>query len=132
VENTRRQLHSLLAIAACAFLLHAADAGGVWHGQLVMTGARGEMRNDATLTLALNGSKLTGPMTVNGDTGEILNGTLRGNEVSFAVASGASDVPSFEFRGNVDGDELKLTVYGELKDTGQVLTIGSASFKRSK
>ncbi len=52
----------LLAIAACVFSLDvsAADAAGIWRGELKMVGGQGEVRRDVTLTLSVNGSQLTG------------------------------------------------------------------------
>ena len=97
-----------------------------------MAGARGEQRRDVVLTLSVNGSTLTGTMTANGETAEILDGSVKGAEVSFAITSGADDVPRFIFNGSVVGDALSLTVSGRLKDTGETLTIGEGSFKRRK
>jgi hypothetical protein len=57
------------------------------------------MRREVILTLATNGSTLTGTMTGEGETVEILDGTVAGDQVSFAIASGPDDVPTFEFRG---------------------------------
>jgi hypothetical protein len=110
--------------------LFAADIAGIWRGQVTMTGARGEQRREVTLTLAVSGSRLTGTMTADGETAEILDGTVKGNEVSFAITSGADDVPRFLFDGSVVGDALTLTVNGRLKDTGQILTFGEGSLKR--
>jgi hypothetical protein len=127
-------LRRLSLILACLSpsLLSAADVVGVWQGQLTMTGARGEQRREVTLTLALSGSRLTGTMTADGETAEILDGTVKGDEVSFAITSGADDVPRFAFNGSVVDDALTLTVSGRLKDTGQTLTFGEGSFKRRK
>jgi hypothetical protein len=82
------------------------------------------MCREVTLTLAVNGSRLTGSMTAGGDTAEILDGAVKGDEVSFAIASGADDVPRFNFEGIVAGDTPRLTVTGRLKTTGETLRIG--------
>ena len=127
-------LRGLVLITAClsSSPLSAVDTAGVYQGQLTMAGARGEQRREVTLTLAVNGSRLTGTMTADGETAEILDGTVKGAEVSFAITSGADNVPKFIFNGSVVGDTLTLTVSGRLKDTGQTMTIGKASFKRRK
>jgi len=127
-------LRGLLLIMAClsSSLLSAADTVGVWQGQLTMAGARGEQRKEVTLTLTVNGSRLIGTMTADGETAEILDGAVKGDDISFEIESGADDVPRFVFNGNVVGDALTLTVSGRLKATGQILTIGAGSFKRRK
>jgi hypothetical protein len=127
-------LRGLLLIMACLFSspLSTADTVSVWQGQLTMTGARGDMRREMTLTLAANGSRSTGTMSSDGEAAEILDGTVKGDKVSFAIESGADDVPRFEFNGTVAGDALTLAVSGRLKATGQTLTIGEGSFKRRR
>lgn len=125
-----RRLSLILACLSVSLL--SADTVDVWQGQLIMAGARGEQSRDVVLTLAVNGSGLTGTMTADGETAEILDGTVKGDEVSFAITSGADDIPRFIFNGSVVGDTLTLTVSGRLKDTGQTLTIGEGSFKRRK
>jgi hypothetical protein len=125
-----RRLSLILACLSVSLL--SADTVGVWQGQLIMAGARGEQSRDVVLTLAVNGSRLTGTMTAEGETAEILDGTVKGDEVSFAITSGADNIPRFIFNGSVVGDTLTLTVSGRLKDTGQTLTIGEGSFKRRK
>jgi hypothetical protein len=127
-------LRRLSLILAClsVSLLSAADIVGVWQGQLTMAGARGEQRREVVLTLAVSRSRLTGTMTADGETAEVLDGTVKGRKVSFAITSGADNVPRFIFNGSIVGDTLTLTVSGRLKDTGQTLTIGEGSFKRRK
>lgn len=125
-----RRLSLILACLSVSLL--SADTAGVWQGQLIMAGARGEQSRDVVLKLAVNGSRLTGTMTADGETAEILDGTVKGDEVSFAITSGADNIPRFIFNGSAVGDTLTLTVSGRLKDTGQTLTIGEGSFKRRK
>lgn len=72
-----------------------------------MAGAGGEQRREVVLTLTVNGSRLTGTMTADGETAEMLDGS-------------------------VVGDTLTVTVSGRLKDTGQTLTIGEGSFQRRR
>ncbi len=124
----------LLFVIACANFLHlsAADYGGVWHGQLTMTGARGEMHSETTLALAVNGTRLTGTITTDRQVVEVLDGSINGKAISFSIESGARDVPRFDFSGIVAGDALTLTVTGKLKSTGEIRKIGEGSFKHGE
>ncbi len=126
--------HRLLLTMACvsSLQLSAASISGVWQGRLIVTSGSREMRREVTLRLAVNRSSLTGTMTAESDTAEILDGMVNGYEVSFAIPSGADDVPKFEFHGSVVGDLLTVTVSGRLNETGEVLRIGEGSFKRSE
>jgi hypothetical protein len=90
------------------------------------------MRREVTLTLVADGSRLTGTMTSDGETAEILEGTVKGDEVSLAIASGADNVSRFEFQGSIAGNAFTLIVSGRLKETGETLRIGEGSFKRNK
>jgi hypothetical protein len=112
--------------------LSAADYGGVWRGQLTIAGARGEMHSETTLALAVNGSKLTGTITTDGQVVELLDGTINGNAISFSIKSGARDVPRFDFSGIIAGDILTLTVTGKLKSNGEIRKIGEGSFKHGE
>lgn len=85
------------------------------------------MRMEVTLRLAVNGSGLTGTMTMDGETAEILDGQVKGDHVSFAIASGADDIPKFEFQGSIVGDTLTVTVSGRLKNTREELRIGEGN-----
>jgi hypothetical protein len=90
------------------------------------------MHSPTTLALALNGSRLTGTITTDGQKVEVLDGTTSGNAISFSIESGARDVPRFDFHGIVDGDALALTVTGKLRSTGEIRKIGEGSFKRGE
>src|SRR5271157_1664451 len=74
-----KDAYRLLVIVASLFCFHlsASNTAGVWKGRLTMTGASGEMRRDVTLRLEVNGSGLTGTMTAESETVEILDGTVK-------------------------------------------------------
>jgi hypothetical protein len=120
----------VVAALASSSNIMAENAAGVWRGEITLSG----QHRDVTLTLSINGSGLTGSMTAEGytDTAELLDGTVNGTDVSFFIESGADDVPRFEFRGAITGDELKLTIHGQVKTTGANLTLGEGALKRSK
>ena len=121
-----------LVVAALASSMNvmAGNAAGIWRGQTNLN----SQHRDVTLSLSINGSSLTGSMTADGyaDTAELLDGSVRGDDVSFFIASGTDDVPRFEFRGAVTGDELKLTILGKVIATGANLTLGEEVLRRSK
>jgi hypothetical protein len=109
----------------------AADVAGVWSGRIVFkTLDRGEQPRDVTLTLKVNGYRVTGILsgTWEGhrDSAEILDGRVGGDLVFFAVPSGASDMHRIEFVGKQDGDNLSLTITEKERQSGDGL------LKRSK
>jgi hypothetical protein len=112
--------------------LCAAGPAGVWEGQLTMTGGAGEAHRAVRLKLVVSGSKLTGTLTGAGTASELLDGAVHGDEVSFAIASGASDVPRLEFHGRIDGDEIKFEVTGQVKGTEKAEKLGAGSFHRGR
>ena len=126
--TANRTIGSVLIFAALQLY---ADAGGVWEGQLTMRG-RAEMHRDVTLSMNVIGSRLSGTMSANGETAEILDGTEMGDDVFFAITSGADDIPRFEFHGRVTKNVLKLVVTGQVRETGATLTIGVAELQRSR
>jgi hypothetical protein len=131
---TMKAFCRLLFVIACMNFLNlsAADYGGVWRGQLTIAGARGEMHSETTLALAVNGSKLTGTITTDGQVVELLDGTINGNAISFSIKSGARDVPRFDFSGIIAGDILTLTVTGKLKSNREIRKTGEGSFKHGE
>lgn len=128
--RTRRRLWSVACLLCLE--LFAAGPAGVWEGQFTLVGPRGEMSRTARLDLALEGVSVSGTLTSQGSTAKLLDGTVKGNEVSFAIASGASDVPRFEFHGRLDDDTLTFVVTGKIKGTEKDLKLGSGSFKRKR
>jgi len=111
----------------------AASPAGIWKGELTMNNGDGKTKGQATLELAVKGSRLTGTLTANGATDEILNGSVRRGVVSFVIASGMDDIQSFHFRGSVKGDSLTLRIRGRLdEESMKVVDIGSAHLRRAK
>ena len=89
---------------------------GNWN--LVVSTPMGERR--ATLALKADGGTLTGSQAADGNTAEIFDGTVNGNQLSWKVSISDPMPLTLEFNGTVDGNEL----------TGSVLlgNFGSSSF----
>ena len=93
---------------------------GNW--QLVVSTPMGERR--ATLSLKTEGDTLTGTQLANGNTAEIFDGTVNGNQLSWKVSISDPMPLTLEFNGTVDGDEV----------TGSVTlgNFGSSSFSGTR
>jgi hypothetical protein len=75
---------------------------GNWN--LTMTTPMGERQ--ATLTLQSSGSTLTGTQGADGNSGEIFDGTVNGNNVSWKVSITNPMPLTLEFTGTVSGDSI--------------------------
>jgi len=77
-------------------------ADGNWN--LTMTTPMGERQ--ATLSLKTSGSTLTGTQGVDGNSGEIFDGTVNGDDVSWKVSITNPMPLTLEFTGKVSGDSM--------------------------
>jgi hypothetical protein len=95
-------------------------ADGNWN--LVVETPMGERR--ATLSLKADGGTLTGSQMADGNTAEIFDGILNGNQLSWKVSISDPMPLTLEFNGTVDGDEV----------TGSVTlgNFGSSSFSGTR
>ena len=95
-------------------------ADGNWN--LVVSTPMGERR--ATLSLKSDGGTLTGSQMADGNTAEIFDGTVNGNQLSWKVSISDPMPLTLEFNGTVDGDEV----------TGSVTlgNFGSSSFSGTR
>jgi hypothetical protein len=95
-------------------------ADGNW--SLVVSTPMGERR--ATLSLKADGGALTGSQMADGNTAEIFDGTVNGNQLSWKVSISDPMPLTLEFNGTVDGDEV----------TGSVTlgNFGSSSFSGTR
>jgi hypothetical protein len=84
-------------------------ADGTWN--LTMNTPMGERRS--TLTLSTSGGTLTGKQEAEGNTTEIAEGTVNGNDLSWQVSITNPMPLTLTFHGTVDGDTLNGTA-----DTG--------------
>ncbi|HXY90346.1 MAG TPA: hypothetical protein VEH75_06975 [Xanthobacteraceae bacterium] len=76
----------------------------------------------ATLNIAASGGTLTGTQSADGNTGEIADGKVDGNKVSWKVAITNPMPMTLEFSGTVDGDKIagnaNAGAFGALPFTG--------------
>ena len=95
-------------------------ADGTWN--LTMDTPMGERRS--TLTLSTSGGTLTGKQEAEGNTTDIAEGTVNGNDVSWKVAITNPMPLTLTFSGTVDGNSLTGTA-----DTGM---FGSFPFQGTR
>jgi hypothetical protein len=105
----------ILALAAAAL---AADVSGKW--KATFTSPDGQTREN-TLTLQAEGEKLTGTLSSRMGDAKIQDGTVKGDEVAFAVMRNfnGEDV-KFTYKGKVTGNKMALKV-----------TVGDREFEMS-
>lgn len=96
------------------------SADGTWN--LTMDTPMGERRS--TLTLSTAGGTLTGKQEAEGNTTEIAEGTVNGNDVSWKVSITNPMPLTLTFSGTVDGNNLTGTA-----DTGM---FGSFPFQGTR
>jgi hypothetical protein len=119
-------------LIAFAVLMSAAGPAGVWKGELTMTDQSRRTNSEVTLALIVSGSKVTGTLTANRATDEILNGSVRRGVISFFVATGMDDINGLHFRGSVKGHSLTFRIRMGPDEDGKVVDIGSARLRRAK
>ena len=110
----------VVAAAFMATAAWAADVTGTWSGELAISG------NQATVTYTFqqDGERLTGSARASqGDGGEIKEGKVQGDKVSFVVETGSG---RFVHEGSIAGDEIRLNLKS---DTGLE---GSVTLKKEK
>jgi hypothetical protein len=96
------------------------SADGTWN--LTMQTPMGERRS--TLTLSTAGGKLTGTQEAEGNTTEIADGSVNGNDLSWKVAITNPMPLTLTFSGSVNGNTLNGTA-----DTGM---FGSFPFEGTR
>jgi hypothetical protein len=96
------------------------SADGTWN--LTMQTPMGERRS--TLTLAAAGGTLTGSQEAEGNTTDIAEGSVNGNELSWKVSITSPMPLTLTFNGTVDGNSINGTA-----DTGM---FGSFPFEGTR
>jgi hypothetical protein len=82
------------------------SADGNWN--LVVSTPMGERRG--SLSLKTEGSTVNGSQMADGNSADIFDGTVGGNEISWKVSITDPMPMTLEFTGTVDGDEIAGTV----------------------
>jgi hypothetical protein len=102
-----RALSVLLTLACLTGAAFAQSAAGTWSGE---TEGRGGTQT-TTLTLAVDGSTLTGTFAQGEQSDPISEGAVDGNMISFqrALEFGGNAV-TLNYTGEIDGDTLTLNV----------------------
>jgi hypothetical protein len=79
-------------------------------------------KQESKMTLQANGSELTGTATAQGQTGQISNGKIDGDNVSWSAAITSPFPMTLEFTGTLAGDSLsgnvKAGAFGSFPWTG--------------
>lgn len=112
---TKKLVSAVAILFALTFAAIAADVSGKWTFE--QPGRQGGNPTTTTITLKVDGGKLTGAVSRPGRGGqgtmdtEISEGTVSGNTVTFKTSQdmrGTTFVTSY--KGTLDGDTLKLDV----------------------
>jgi len=85
---------------------HDMSVDGNWN--LVVVTPMGERK--ATLSAKTNGSALTGTQAAEGNSTEIFDGTVKGNEAAWKVSITDPMPMTLEFTGTVSGDQISGSV----------------------
>ena len=121
MKRKQNTLISLIKVVTCAVLalgavaqVQAADASGTWTWST--PGRDGGEPRKSTLTLKVEGEKVTGKLSAPGRQGavtdvEIKEGKLKGDEISFttSVERGGTTFTT-KYTGKISGDTIKGTV----------------------
>jgi hypothetical protein len=93
----------LILFALTALSAFAADVAGAWKGTMNTPMGNVEIAAD----LKADGSTLTGTLNFMGNDQKIEKGKVDAEKVSFEINM---EFGTMQYKGSVDGDELKLTV----------------------
>jgi hypothetical protein len=107
---------SVIVIAACmTFSLAAADLAGTWKGSM-----RTQMGESEVIITIQPGSSLTGKVKLADYEGEIQNGKLAGEKISFETTIEPGKVG---FEGTVAADQMQLNVVGTQGDPYKLICV---------
>ena len=121
MQRKQHTLVSLVKVVTCAVLalgaaaqVRAADASGTWTWST--PGREGAEPRKSTLTLKVEGEKVTGKLSAPGRQGavtdlEVKEGKIKGDEISFitSVERGGNTITT-KYMGKISGDTIKGTV----------------------
>src|SRR5580693_8359176 len=105
---TKKLLFVVAILCVLTFAVYAADVTGKWTWE--QAGRGGGNPTTSTLTLKVDGSKLTGSLDGGrGNPTDISEGTVSGNMISFKVTRETQNgTMSTSYKGTLDGDSLTL------------------------
>src|SRR5258708_7385547 len=102
---TYRTLAVTILLIAVSIGAAAADVAGMWSAQV--PGRNGT--RDTKFTFKVDGDKLTGTMSVEGQDTAIADGKVNGDNLSFtATADRGGNVIKFTYAGKIGGDEIQF------------------------
>lgn len=108
---------ALLLASTIAVTAFAADATGTWTWT---TKTKKGKETQNSLTLKVEGEKLTGELTRSAQSAEISNGAIKGDQVSFEVTTERNgNAQTTKYEGKVEADAIKGTQTGSRKDGGE-------------
>jgi hypothetical protein len=102
MSSITRLVFIVFAVAAC---LIAADLNGKWTG--VLKGGNGDL--DTTLTLKVDGEKLTGTVTNMYGEEQITEGSVKGDEIVFTIIAGGGQF-KLVYKGKVETNQIRFKV----------------------
>ena len=109
-----KYLSIILGVLLLTCFAFAADIDGKWSGEITGAGMQIEFKFKA------EGDKLTGFHIVNGTETPIKDGKIDGNKISFKVTLESMGT-TFEHKGTISGDEIKMTYDDGSGQTGEIV-----------
>src|SRR5579871_4504894 len=110
-----------LTLTAAAF---AADLNGTWRFEAVTKGGAATFRTQITYVFKVDGASFNGVYATLTDRRDIVNGKIDGNQITFDTKFEFDDPPRLTpFRGEIDGDTLKVSPVRATKNPPPVTTL---------
>jgi hypothetical protein len=106
---------AVITVLTSMLLVYAVDISGVWKGTVET--AMGPLEN--TITLQVDGDKLTGSVKTDFFDTKIEKAAIKGDKVSFIVSM---EYGTLTYEGTLAGEELKFTVIGPDGSPGELKT----------
>jgi hypothetical protein len=104
----RKLFWALALVGLLALSAFAADVSGKWKGE--SPGRDGQMTT-STLTLRVDGEKLTGSVSGRMGDNPISEGRISGDDISFVVVRNMQGQEmKIQYNGKVAGDEIKMSI----------------------
>ena len=124
--HTAEKLSAIFLL--CVVVSLGSDPSGRWTGEMTLTVPRVQSRT-FTMELKMEGSRVVGKIGRGRDQADVLDGRIVDDELTFGVATGAVDMPRFEFKVKIEAETFKFTISG-LDPSGTLQKLGDGSAKR--